>query len=506
MNCWITVVLAAASLHAAVIRGTVVNHDGGEPLSQTEVVLKAIQGGATLNARTDSFGLFMFPSVPAGAYLLSATRPFFVPAYYGQKRWNSAGLPLVLEENASPTLSIRMHRYGGVTGRVVDENDVGILGHEVLAYRQGQATQIVTRATTDDYGRYRLYGLTPGMYLVRSAPKKVDGLGYIPTWAPGVQEIDQARRVEVLLDIDTPGIEVRPDQGQLFDIAGEYADLIATQLTLAGETGRQTVNVAGALVGPTPFRFNPVPPGHYELYAESPDGDCPRSNLRSVYIPLSVTEDRTNLNVSMSCVEETRITYSLQNGGNIPDPQSLLLRARRIDLAGIAKEVNLGRGPSTVGLGFGRWEFLLQPTTAYAVTGVSPSNTPVRLRSHADGWTEIQAGDRNRPIRYYLTNNPCSVRGVVTGTDHEPVMGAPVYLEGWDPAQKSRVGELRTAITDSRGNYQFDGLASSSYRILATFEYTAPDPSVMEDSGAKTVSLNRPGISGTQDLDLFVLR
>ena len=152
MRHWIPALLAAASLHAAVIRGTVVTHEGGEPLSQTAVTLRAIAGtgGATLTTKTGPFGLFEFPYVAPGAYLLTATRQFYVPAYYGQKRWNSAGLPIVVEENAAMMLNIRMHRYGAITGRVVDENDVGILAHEVIAYKDVQPLSVLARATTDD--------------------------------------------------------------------------------------------------------------------------------------------------------------------------------------------------------------------------------------------------------------------------------------------------------------------------------------------------------------------
>jgi len=96
------------------------------------------------------------------------------------------------------------------------------------------------------------------------------------------------------------------------------------------------------------------------------------------------------------------------------------------------------------------------------------------------------------------------LRGVVTGADREAVMGAPVYLEAYDPGSKTRVGELRTVNTSARGAYQFSGLAPGSYRVLATFEYVAPDIAAMELCGAKTVSV---GASDPQtlDLDLFLL-
>jgi hypothetical protein len=498
MHRWLALLLAGASLHAAVIRGSVVNHDGGEPLSHAEVRLMAIagSGGATLTARTDSFGMFAFPAVRAGAYLVSASRQYWVTALYGQKRWNSAGMPVVVDANDSLTLSVRMHRFGVITGRVVDENDVGILGHEVMAYRDAKPAQIAARASTDDYGRYRLYGLTPGTYLVRSAGITVDGVSYLPAFAPGAQEMDQARRVDVQLDLDSTGIEVHPAQGRLFEVRGQVSGGAPVELTLAGETGRQTITVSGA------FRFNPVAPGRYEIYGTAPArSNCGASGVAGAYMSLPVDRDVTGLGIALSCVQPTQISYMVQ-GGTVPDISKLSLRARRVDLAGIGDGVTIWNGVTSAVLAPGRWEVLLQPSAGYAVTGFYHSSSGVGLRNRPDGWNLITAGGYGF-VRFTLSNRSGSLGGVVIGSDREPVMGAPVYLEAYDRESKARIGELRTGYTGVRGAYEFSGLAPGAYRVLATFEYLAPDTAAME-LGAKDVSV---GASDTQtrDLDLFVL-
>jgi len=500
MNRWTALLLAAVSLQAAAIRGSVVNHDGGEPLSQAEVRLMAVagSGGSTRTARTDSSGMFAFPPVPAGAYLVSASRQYSVPAYYGQKRWNSAGLPVVVEANDSLTLSIRMHRFGVITGRVLDENDVGILGHEVLAYRDTKPVEVVARATTDDYGRYRLYGLIPGTYLVRSAGKEVDGVGYLPAFATSSQEMDQARRVDVQLDLDSTEIDVRPTQGRLFQVGGVAGGGAPVELTLAGETGRQTISASGA------FRFNPVAPGQYELYGTAPSAaNCRGSGLAGAYMNLPVDRDITGLTVALTCVQPTSISYSVERSGTTRNSIAPALRARRVDLAGVGDTVNLGNGPTSAVLAPGRWEMLLQPPAGYSVTGYYESSSGAGLRSRPDGWNAFTVGGHGS-LWFSLSSGAGSLRGVVTGADREAVMGAPVYLEAYDPGSKTRVGELRTVNTSARGAYQFSGLAPGSYRVLATFEYVAPDIAAMELCGAKTVSV---GASDPQtlDLDLFLL-
>jgi hypothetical protein len=515
MKAWIPLLLTAAWLDAAVVRGTVVAHEGGEPLSQTAVTLRPVggAGGSTVNAKTDHFGNFEFSGVAAGAYLLTASRPYFVPALYGQKRWNSAGLPLVVEENGSTALSVRMHRYGAITGRVVDENDVGILGQEVLAYRNELPLEVAARSTTDDYGRYRIYGLTPGNYLIRTAAKRVEGVDYLPTFAPAAKEMSQARSVDVPIDSDSTGVDVHPAQGRLFDIAGEISidrrsDFCGpVKLTLAGDTGRQTHDVDRA------FQFDAVAPGQYELYGEGPCQIPPVSPLCPTvvaYLKLPVEGDRKNLKVVHTCIRSTGFSYFFDGGSQATDRNRLPLQARRKDLAGVSGPVPFGNAPRSALLAAGRWEVLLQPSVDVAVAGFYDSWT--RTQDRPDAWHEILAGD-NLPgapavggvKQYLLSNSPGSLGGLVIGASHEAVIGAPVYLEGYDVNFKKRVTDLRTMFTDTRGAYQFGGLTPGTYRLLATFEYQSPDAATMDASGAILLTIEK-GKAQTKDVDLFVLR
>src|SRR5215475_3052111 len=118
----------AASLHAAAIRGVVVEHATGRPLARAMVVIQPIAGtqAATQSVRTDLYGAFEFPPLPGGAYLVLASRRSFAPAQYGQKQWKGSGVPVVVEDNGTAVLGIRLQRFGSITGTVLDENDVGL--------------------------------------------------------------------------------------------------------------------------------------------------------------------------------------------------------------------------------------------------------------------------------------------------------------------------------------------------------------------------------------------
>ena len=99
----------AAAAHAAVIRGTVIENLTGKLLTRAVVTLVPLEPtpGALRSMRTTRLGAFEFDDLPAGAYLLKVSRRGFIPAEYGQKRWNSAGQPVVLEQSATTFLALR---------------------------------------------------------------------------------------------------------------------------------------------------------------------------------------------------------------------------------------------------------------------------------------------------------------------------------------------------------------------------------------------------------------
>src|SRR5689334_13316927 len=150
--------LAAASMHAAVIRGVVVEHSSGKALARTNIVIAPVPGtpGHPRAIRSNSNGNFEVSGLPAGAYLVSAARRGFPPVQYGQKNWRAAGVPVVLAEEQAAFLNIRMPRFGAITGLAVDENDVGLPDHEVVAYRYAKPPRLAARAQADDRGVFRI--------------------------------------------------------------------------------------------------------------------------------------------------------------------------------------------------------------------------------------------------------------------------------------------------------------------------------------------------------------
>src|SRR3954453_13175750 len=194
---WLTGLLLlapAVSLDASILRGYVVEHATGKVLARTLVAILPLPGtnGPTLSVRTNSYGVFEFINIPEGAYLVNASRRGFATVHYGQKRYNAPGTPVVLEKDQTTTISVRMPRFGAITGFVVDENDVGMTEHEVIAYRNSRPPKPVAKFPTDDRGWFRIWGLEPGFYLIRTAGRRYDDGDYLPTFFRETLRVEEA--------------------------------------------------------------------------------------------------------------------------------------------------------------------------------------------------------------------------------------------------------------------------------------------------------------------------
>lgn len=471
------------------MRGMVVENQSGKALARTRVMLQPIPGtsGLPRNARTTTSGSFQFADVSAGAYIVKAVKRGYMAIEHGQKRWNSAGTPLVLKPDDTPFLSLRLPRYGAITGVALDENDIGLPQQEVIAYRNTQPPQAVARATSDDRGVYRIGGLEPGQYLVRSAGNTDDDVQYLPTFAPQTLRVEQARPVDVYLDADSRDSDVRLIAGNLFTLRGsaEPAPKSAgpCDITLSSDLGRQRIVGVG-------FEFKSLPPGRYELYAEA-RGAPFQAGYANFFLGGDMVQE-----ISIQPVRESRFEFS-------PDIADAQVMARRKDHAGVHEAQLLKLTNGRVMLPPGRWEVMLVPPPGQYVSSFSGYGSGPSSRVRPDGWNEITIYGATL-VRFGLSSGGAIVQGMVKSSG-EVIPGAPVYLEAFDLNSGQRLLELRETRTDLQGSYRFDSVPPGTYRIVSTFEYVNPEAAVMSGMNPKSIRVEAQGTSPT-DLDLYVIR
>jgi len=486
------ILLAAVSLHAgllqaAVIRGIVVENMTGYSLARSQVTLHMIgtPSDAAVSVRSAESGGFEFTNLAAGAYIVRASRRGFLPMEYGQRQWNSAGVPVIVDKDAAASITIRLSRFGAITGTVRDENEVGIPEQDVAAYTNTEPPRFVTRGRSDDRGVYRIAGLDPGSYLVRTTGNEDMELSYLPTFGRETLRVAEARPVQVFLDDEARDADVRPIRGALFTLSGSAAPLPDPQfftvtVTLASDLGRRTVE--GSV-----FRFTSLAPGAYEIYVEAHENP-PGTRFYGGYTEFRVERNTSNFGVLLNPIRETQFSFQ-----GVPGR----LVARRKDLAGVGPTQDLPLSAfNRALLGPGRWELEVIPPSGNYVSGFLPSTRGAR----PDGWNEILV-PRGGAVTIALSGGPSAIHGLVKESG-APASWAPVFLETWDPIERKRLVDLRETRADIRGNYRFEGLPPGSYRVLSTFEYLAPDSNAMDLGGALPIEIAAHTDLQT-DLDLY---
>ena len=498
MSKWFLAGLLAGALHGAVIRGTVTENQSGHPLSRATVILEPVPGspGLRQSVRTNRFGFFEFADEPPGVFLLQASREGYVTCQYGQKRWNSSGAPLVLTESDRPFLTFRLLRFAAITGTIEDENEVGIPEVPVAAYLNTRPPQLISQSTADERGIYRIYGLLPGTYTVRSLGKDVEGYGYRPTFAHEGDSIEQAHVVDVDIEQEARGLNVRPIPGQLFSLsvsatALEPPDAPIT-LTLASEMGRQIIKAAG-------HRFTGLPPGDYDIFAEAPSD--PPTQLQGAYQRISLGRDST---VSLVIKKLNPVNFQVSGISmqGVNDGAVKIL-ARKRDLAGTHETQVLALSNGSASLAPGPWQLAVAPIDSYYVSGFFGPGGVYRRDARTDGWNDTTVYNGGS-ARFTMSGNVSTMHGVVKDAGGI-VAGAPVFLEPMDLDPARRVTNVYTTLTDTHGFYRFSSLPPGQYRVMSSFEYQMPDSQTMRNAQAIELTISTRTDIG-QDLDLYVIR
>ncbi len=372
--------IAASLAQAGVIQGSLIDQGSGRPLARTIVRLIPVAGPSGTAARPMEgralwTGHFTFPSVPDGQYLILAQRAGFFPAAYGQRRPDGQGVPVIVTKDSDFFAEIHMHRMAAISGTVLDENGVGMPDVTVLAYRAQFPIRSVASAKSDDRGNYRIAGLDPGRYWVRSAAATLeDGSGRLPTFGPLGGESRSATVHDARLDQEVRDANVTPQAGSLFRLAGKVQCVSGPpySVTLTSETVNRTVTTQCS----DRFVFEGLAPGAYEIFAISMDG----SMAGFTELPLGSDSEAGSVQPAPLVQVEFQTT-----GAAFKPP--LTLYGRRDDLSGSAQFVPIRF--SFASLPPGHWEFkAVVPSDQYveSITSRVPVSRDPMERYAASGF------------------------------------------------------------------------------------------------------------------------
>jgi hypothetical protein len=147
--------------------------DAAQRVRLAPVVIIGTTTGVLRVAATDTDGRFSFTGLPADRYLVGASKAPYLGAVAGAKRPARPGTPIALADGQRITnVTIQLPMGAAISGVVTDERGQPALGVKVnlMQARIQNGERVLAMGpgstSTDERGRYRIFGLPPGEYVV----------------------------------------------------------------------------------------------------------------------------------------------------------------------------------------------------------------------------------------------------------------------------------------------------------------------------------------------------
>ncbi len=530
----------AQTLPVTVVFTGVVTTDAtpARPLRHAIVTATAAELRGSRQVVTNDDGRFTFAELPPGRYSLVVEKPGYVKTYYGNKR--PGGMPAtpvaVLAGQPAPDITIRVSRGAVVAGAVRDQFGTPVSGaqvsvKQVTVVNGGRRMSDVPNlrvpvATTDDQGRYRIYGLPPGEYAVFSS---IPAMNYSNVRETNSADVDAVLR-ELRAGRSAAALAAAPptqvslsggylpgvpdaDSAQLIALAvGEErtsADILIGPLRALSVSGLSigaggapmrhimvaVVNTAtgsrigsGGVIMPGPdgrFTLSALPPGHYTLMGRA-------------------AENGSGEGDPMPYFAETQFVLGDQNlsGLVLQFERGAAIEGRIVPPAGTrpgaAANVRLGATPvdSYASLVPTRVIATTRPDGTFIFDGVGPGKWRVTGASLPPTWSlrsavldgrdtldapiEVRLGQPIADLTVTMTDRPTSITGTILDAAGQPTSEYSIVAFSTDralwtvPRRVSSVSRL-----SSDGRFTITGLPPGEYYLAVSADL---DPAQLSEA------------------------
>lgn len=511
----------------AVLAGTIVSDDeSARPIRRAQVTVAP--DGASMSGRTavtNDAGQFVVTGLPAGRYLVTATKGAYLGAAYGATRTPRPGAApsgtavAIGEGQRISNLVLRMMRGAVITGTITDEagrpaRDVSLnVSYRTRSPQTGRP--VLTRVSgalgsgrTDSRGSYRLYGLPPGEYIVwataggpfmstfdltlttdADVARATDTtgqtsqtpdhqprprVGFVPVYFPGTITADEATLVRVAGGEERAGINfslrlvpnARVD-GIVTAVDGGPA---ANAQLLAHRDGGPGERIAVATARTDPqgrFSLRGIPPGAYTITAVAGTTAWGAASV-------SVHGDDTRTNIQLRPSVTISGSLSADASATLPAPDFSRIRIRLVvessdgPISGSGLNVPVAAdGTFNIALLPGRYRVQL---AAPAFDGAHwiVHTAAIGNQNVADAAFELGDGSQKLTATVTLTNQAAQISGRMIDAAGQP---APEYFVILFPESPALWGWQARRIAQARpghdGTFAFNGLPPGDYLLAA---------------------------------------
>jgi hypothetical protein len=487
---------AAEAAPSGAIRGRIFGANG-RPLIRARVQLALAESGRELGfASTDEDGRYEFTRLAEGDYRLSASKVGYLVMEYGQRRAFERGTPVTIASAAAglEKIDITLPQSSVIAGRLLDEIGDPVEGAMVQLFqvrfadgrRQLVPVNGVAVRTSNDLGRYRLFGIPPGEYIVCAATNLTvsrnvtDGIpGYAPTYAPGTPNAAEARTIAVDVAQEIGDVDITFLPMATATISGSAMNAAGAPLRPNGSFvlsashrsgALATAPMRGGLDGEGEFRIKNVPPGEYVLQVS---GQRPAEDAEPEFAAEFVTvagRDVGGLHLRTSAGSTLAGRITFEGSGARPRPGEVSVTTAPIDFDRAPIGGPFGRSQTTR-----EWTFELRGLTgprfirlvreppgwalkAVRVNGIDVTETPLAFGSRAESLDDVEV---------VLTRQVSTLSGRLTDPRGQAVGGYVVAFS----TDRSRWGVasrfVRLARSSLDGAFSIRGLPAGDYYVLA---------------------------------------
>ena len=502
----------------ATVAGTVVDSaQPPRPVRLARVTLREENGGNGWSATTDDDGRFALTGIAAGRYVLEAKKAAWVTGRYGAARPGRPGIPLVVNDGATVQgLKVAMSRGAAISGIVLSRSGEPMPGVMVTA-TGARLRDSGTDVTTDDEGRFRLFGLPAGEYQVLATPTWRSGpassfmdltsqteaqvnaslrgvplpaagtVGYASVYAPGVVSRAQAMTIKLSAEEERDGvtIELRPVPTARITVSldvGDAADPASVRLSLVPADAGSLLT--GRRGGDGRYVFTGVPPVPYTVMARaarlgaSPVASAPAipgargapTGPLTMYAieDLPVTGGEMNVSLRLQPAMTVSGRVMLEAGAptamSVSDVSFALIPVRETPALGVTPVRSNSSGVFVFEGGPpGRYRLTPAGTTALDMKSAMSQGVDV-----LDALLDVRAGEDVSDLVVTLPARPTELLGRL---ETAAGVAAPDYFivafaadrQFWTP-QSRRIRQTRPA---NDGNFSIKGLPAGDYLLAA---------------------------------------
>ena len=486
------------------ISGKVVN-ENGQPMAGASAFVRAVNSlGSGRTMTTDADGQFQANNLEPGLYTVGANAPAYTsvpndpnsPTYY----------------RIGDTVNLQLVRGGVITGTVTNA-----MGEPVISVRvrvvmvrnaKGQPPgQLFSmfgsmEQSTDDRGVYRIYGISPGTYIVSAGGTNI-AQPYLfnpydtdaPTYAPSSTRDDAAEVTVKAGEESNVDIRYRAESGHTVSGTVKVSGTNTGASVTLAPVGGVVMPVGTTFQGPGArgFSFSGISDGEYDLFAqEFVQSQTPTMPVIMLSEPKRITVKGANVagielipkplaNVSGRLVLEPSKLPECE-GKRPPLLAETLIHIRRPekDPDSPAYQRNFGSSglPDANGafvlrnLSPGKYQFeprfyarywYLQSVTMGAAPAPTAKTQTSRVNAAAS-WTVVKQGDQLNNLTITLAEGAAAIRGKLTSS--EPPSGMVLYLIPSEPDKADDV--LRFFVTDiaADGTFALNNLPPGRYWLL----------------------------------------